>query len=207
MLKQALIILVILTILFLLYWKFWFLRQPQRIIPFDTKSIVSPADGKIVSITPFDKTINETKIEKGLLGLITTVTNDVASEGYIIGIAMNPFNVHYQRAPIEGKVTHIHYTKGIFRNALTSSLRILENEHNEILIEGKIKVKVIQIAGGLARRIKSFVHEGEPVTKGQVIGVINLGSQTVIILPKNIKLNITLNQRVQDGETIIATVS
>lgn len=199
----------VLGMIFLFYWKFWFLRQPARKIP-EGNVIVSPADGAVVSITPFgaedNQSTQQSTIEKGWLGLITTITNDVAPRGYLIGIAMNPFNVHYQRAPIDGIVTKIKYTSGRFRNALTSSLRILENEHNEILIEGKIIVKVIQIAGTLARRIKSFVNKKDKVHKGDVIGLINLGSQTILIVPDTVTVKIHKNQRVIDGETIIATL-
>lgn len=202
MIRQSLIVLVVIIIIFLLYWKFWFLRLPERTIPQGEKKIVSPADGTVVSITKFG--VPNATIEKGLLGMVSTITADVASTGYIIGIAMNPFNVHYQRAPIDGTITKVSYTPGKFRNALTSSLRIIENEHNEIVIKGNVSVKVIQVAGALARRIQSFVRKNDTVKKGQVIGLINLGSQTVLILPTNVILHVKEGQRVVDGETVIA---
>ena len=77
-----------------------------------------------------------------------------------------------------------------------------ENERNEIIIKGKITCKVIQIAGYLARRIECFVKQGDTVNAGDIIGLINLGSQTALIVPK-IKLTVKEGDIVQVGETVI----
>ncbi len=72
-----------------------------------------------------------------------------------------------------------------------------ENERNEILIKGKITCKLIQIAGYLARRIECFAKESQQVIAGEVIGLINLGSQCALILPKNVALHIKENDKIQ----------
>lgn len=183
--------------LFLVYWKFVFLRDPEREIPAGNK-IVSPADGKVIEIK---KVRGRVRGEKGF-GIVETLSNDVARECYYVAIFMSPFNVHVNRAPIKGRVLETKHSKGKFFRANTP--RALENEKNEILIKGDFKVKVVQIAGLLARRIECWVREGQEVEKGEKIGRINLGSQVVIIMPSTIDLKVRKNQKVKAGSTVIA---
>ncbi len=188
-----------LLILFLLFWKFWFLRDPKRKIP-KGNNIVSPADGRINKIIVGNKW--KQKINKGLMGRINTLAGDISKDYYLINIVMTPFDVHIQRSPIEGKVESVKHTRGKFKNAVTKGVAI-ENEKNEILIAGKVKVKVIQIAGAVARRIVCFVKKNQNLNKGERLGLINLGSQVSIIMPADVKLIAKEGQRVKAGETII----
>ena len=178
-----------------------FYRDPKRKIP-NGSNIVAPADGKIISILEiYDKSI---KINKGVLGKIKTLTKDVAEECYAISIFMSPLDVHINRAPIKGTVKSVRYTKGKFFGAYNLE-KSLQNEKNEIIIENKsIQVKVIQIAGFLARRIKCYVGKNQKVNKGEKIGMISLSSQTTIILPKTVNLRVKINGKVKAGETILA---
>ncbi|MGM0582884.1 MAG: phosphatidylserine decarboxylase [Bacteroidota bacterium] len=191
---------IILLIIFasLLFWRFWFLRNPPREIP-KGKNIVSPADGKVNKIIKSNSEVSQ--ISKGI-GKFKTIAKDVSDDYILVNIVMTPFDVHFQRAPIKGKVTKTKHTKGKFKNAVTKNIA-LENEHNEILIEGELNIKIIQIAGFLARRIKCYVKTNNIINKGQVVGLINLGSQVTIIMPAQINLNIKEGQRVKAGETII----
>ncbi|MBR9677071.1 phosphatidylserine decarboxylase family protein [Candidatus Woesearchaeota archaeon] len=188
----------------LAFYKFYFLRDPIRTIP-PGNNIVSPADGKIIKIIEYDK--KTVKLKKGLFGKIITLSDDVAPTGYFISIMLTVFDVHFQRAPITGQVLKTHYSKGKFIDVVNNrdSLLVLENEKNEILFKNKdLKVKVIQIAGFLARRIHCFVKKSDQMLKGERIGLISLGSQVVLILPKTVKLKIQKGQRVVGGQTIIA---
>lgn len=214
-------------IIFYLFYKYWFLRNPKINIQKGKEAlqnIISPADGKIVQIIEFDEQI--AKINKGRFGRIMTYTKDVASSGFVICISMNPFNIHYQRSPINGTVKNIKYRKGKFRNVLKepSSLRFIENENNEILIEGTkssygmiskakgkskpkpFNVKIIQIAGAFARRICCFANETQKVGKGDIIGLIKLGSMVVLIIPNNVELLVKEGQRVHVGLSTIAKI-
>lgn len=186
-------------LLFLVYYRFWFLRNPKRTPPLGNY-IISPADGKVNQI--IRSSSEDAKISKGI-GKIHTLASDVDKEYLIVNIVMTPFDVHYQRSPIEGKVLYTKYNKGKFRNAVTDKIAI-ENENNEILISGKHRVKVIQIAGILARRIKCFVKKKKNLKAGDIIGLITLGSQVTLIMPAGIKLNVREGERVKAGETIIA---
>ncbi len=192
-------ILILLLALFLLN----FYRNPERNIPAGN-NIVSPADGKIISILKVKN--NKIRINKGFLGKIETLAKDVAKECYVISIFMSPFDVHVNRAPLDGKIISVRHEKGKYFAAF-SLKNSLMNEKNEIIMENRKigKVKVIQIAGFLARRIICTVSRGEKVNKGQRVGSILLGSQVSLILPaKKINPVIRNGQKVIGGETIIA---
>lgn len=197
----ALALIAALLILFLLN----FYRDPKRKIP-KGSSIVAPADGRIISIISTSK--KEIKINKGMFGKIKALARDVAEECYVVSIFMSPFDVHINRAPIDGIVKSVKYTKGKFFKAYDME-RSMENEKNEVIIQNRqMKVKVIQIAGFLARRIKCYAKKNQKIHKGQKIGMIALSSQTTLIIPKIIqdgmKLKIKINGRVKAGETVIA---
>ena len=199
MLWQIAVVVVLLIVLFL----FNFYRDPERTIP-KGSNIVSPADGRIISIINTSK--KSLKIKKGLLGKIKTYTKDVSDRCYIVSIFMSPFDAHINRAPIEGIVKSVKHTKGSFFRAYDME-KSLQNEKNEIIIQNKkIKVKVIQIAGFLARRIVCNVKKNQKVNKGQKIGMIALGSQTSIIIPRGVELKVKANDKVKAGQTIIASL-
>jgi len=199
------IILIVLFVVLSLFYRFYFLRNPKRIIP-DTKHILSPADGEIIKIIDTDK--DSMEIKKKSYSKINTLCSDIGKRCYVLVIMMNIFNVHYQRSPINGIVKSVKYSKGKFKNAVYggASLVVLDNEKNEILISNnKIKLKIIQVAGVVARRIKCFVKKGQKVFKGKLIGLICLGSQVIIILPKDkAVLKVGKGKRVKAGKTIIA---
>ena len=202
MLKQILLIIVDIILLLIIFYQVYFLRKPERHIPKGT--IVSPADGRIARIIEIGgKSIT---IEKGLLGKIKTQTRDTIKKGYLINIVLTPLNVHYQRAPCDGTVLSVKHFDGAFKNAVigAKTMPTLHNERTEILIKSSFgKIKVIQIAGFLARRIETIVKKNDKIKKGQIIGIIKLGSQVSLIIPK-CKLKVREGQRVVDGETVIA---
>jgi len=178
-----------------------FYRDPKRIIPIGN-NIVSPADGRVIGI--IDTSIDEIEVSKGMVGKIRAMTKDISKECYVISIFMSPLDVHINRAPIEGTIKLIQHTKGKFFKAYDLK-KSFENEKNEIIIENKnIKVKVIQIAGFLARRILCYAKVNDKVDKGQKIGMIAFGSQATVIIPNSVKLKIKINDKVKAGESVIA---
>lgn len=178
-----------------------FYRDPKRKIP-QGNSIVAPADGRIISI--IDTSSPGIQIKKGFFGKIITLTREIAPQCIVVSIFMSPLDVHINRSPIEGKVKSIKYVKGKFFKAYDLE-KSLMNEKNEIIIQNKkLKVKVIQIAGFLARRIKCCIKANQKVNKGGRIGMIALSSQTTLVLPKWVELKARLNQKVKAGESIIA---
>ncbi|MBI5208270.1 MAG: phosphatidylserine decarboxylase family protein [Candidatus Firestonebacteria bacterium] len=182
----------------------FFNRDPKRNSPLGN-NIVSPADGKIIEILIIDN-IKQLAIFKGLLGKIYSVIEDIGDGPYcLISIFMSPLVVHVQRIPISGNILKTKYVKGSLR--VTNTLRAIDNERSETTINSKIgKIKVIQIAGLLARRIETWIKENEKVEKNQKLGIIKLGSQVCIIIPYNENINIKVkkHERVKAGETILA---
>jgi phosphatidylserine decarboxylase len=187
-----------------LFWRLWFCRQPARVIPSDDRLIVSPANGTVAVVRRFDtKTVTAKKWNHGSVEFVSA---DVARTGWFILIVMTPFNVHYQRAPINGKILSTQRVPGKFLNAVKDAQKLLtlQNERNEILFNGaRGKMKVVQIAGFLARRISCFVKAGEKIDKGMAIGFIDLGSQVAVILPEQVKPSVKPGDIVIDGESVL----
>ncbi len=189
----------------MIFHRLYFLRNPKRAVP-EGNVVVSPANGRIARIIETGKD-DSLVVDKGLLGKVRIILKDMPKSCYIVVIVMTPLNVHYQRSPVSGIVERVSYMKGKFLDAMkdASSLVALENEKNEIVIVNNQigKVKVIQVAGFLARRIRCFVEKRQKLDKGQDLGVICLGSQVILAIPK-LKLMVKEGQKVIDGETIIA---
>ncbi len=196
-----------LCILLVVYYRVWFLRQPDRKVPHNEHLFVSPANGTIVAVKPWNSTaLVETKANDGA---IRVWTKDVDTAGYIVSIQMDVTNVHFQRAPVSAALLAEVHTPGDYNNAIVMSndygIRF-ENEHNEMLFgtaDGK-KFKIIQIAGFVARRIEDYVEPKQQVTQGDIIGLIKLGSQVTVILPSGVNLKATVGEKVVDGESVLA---
>ncbi len=196
-----------------LFYKLYFLRHPDRNVPHDNKVFVSPANGKVISVRPFNtKSVIETKdAPMTERGAIEVLTSDVALSGKIISVRLQVTDVHYQRAPTAGQVISVDYKAGKFENAVfvprEQGMRY-ENEHNSILIQSEsgIKYKVVQIAGVLARTIECSVVPFQIINQGDFIGVIKLGSQVTIALPDSVDVTVKEGDTLIDGETVIAKV-
>jgi phosphatidylserine decarboxylase len=167
------------VILFLVIAVFFtiFFRDPKRKTQ---KGIVAPADGKITQIT------RESECVK-----IVTV--------------MNLHNVHVNRAPVSGKVTKIEHHTGAHVPAFNKDSE--KNERMEITMDTQIgKVKMIQIAGAFARRIKPYIRYGDEISKGQRIGIIRFGSRVDLFLPENkVKVIVSEGDKVKAAESQIAS--
>ncbi len=189
-----------------LFWKVVFLRNPRRFPP-KGNNVIAPADGVVIEV--FEFVGEEVKLFKGnrrLLGLINTLTKDVAKEGYIVSVFMSPMDVHINRAPITGEVVSVTHSNGKFLAVNTFEAGLV-NEKAETVIKGAITVKMIQIAGFLARRVVTNVAPGDKVQAGEEVGLINLGSQVTMILPKSVTLKIKKGDRTVAGETILAKIN
>ncbi|MBW3016091.1 phosphatidylserine decarboxylase, partial [Candidatus Woesearchaeota archaeon] len=107
-----------------------------------------------------------------------------------------------QRAPIEGTIQKVKHYPG--KHAMAFKPMAWQNERAEIMIKSqKGLIKVVLIAGILARRIRTFVKKGQKIQKGQRIGKILLGSQVCVLLPK-CKTKTKRGEKVQAGTSIIA---
>jgi len=163
----------------------FFFRNPKREIPSDESLIVSPADGKVMSVSEIydDLFLNEVGIK--------------------VTIFLSVFDVHVNRSPIAGEIKFQQYTCGRFRPAYKESVGC-ENERHSIGLEnGNMRVLVTQIAGVLARRIVSWVTLGSILQKGERYGLIKFASCTEVIVPKTVEILVKKGDKVTGGETVI----
>lgn len=201
----------VLAALFILLWayyQFWFLRIPDRKVPNDNTQFSSPANGIVGCVQYWNA--DTIRILKEKYGAVDVWTRDVDTTGWLIGIVMDPTNVHFQRCPVDAQVISKKKTPGSFNNAVNNDnpyqLRF-ENEHNEILFQATngSRFKTVQIAGFVARRIEDFVTPAQQLKQGEVYGLIKLGSQVAVILGSGYQPNVKPGETVTDGETVLAT--
>ena len=181
------------TIGFLLtFFIIWFFRDPDRKTPNIKNKIISPADGKICLI-------DKAKPPKELLM--------DSKEMFRICVFMNVFNVHINRSPVKGTIREIVYKEGQFLNASLDKASE-KNERNSLVIETEDNKEIIvtQIAGLIARRILSFVHDKDKIDIGERFGLIRFGSRVDIYLPEGSKAAVKIGDTVKAGETIIGSL-
>jgi len=173
-------------------WVAAFFRDPVRTTPSDPNLIVAPADGLVTMIkrvTPPP----ELGGDGGLSGDFTRVS-----------IFMSVFDVHINRSPIAGTIRRIAYVPGKFLNAdLDKASEDNERQHFLVEREDGVRVGFTQIAGLVARRIMSFVKEGDRVEGGERIGLIRFGSRVDVFLPAGTGSQVLLGQRTIAGETVL----
>jgi phosphatidylserine decarboxylase precursor-related protein len=178
--------------------------KDKKVTPPEGNNLISPATGRILKVVKISEK-NRIKIRKGLLGLVESTTKGIIKEGYLVSIFLRVYDNHINRSPLDAKVVSVEHSKGKFKPA--SSLRALQNEKTEIVLDSKVgKIKLIQIAGYIARRIETFIAPGQLIKKGSKIGLIKLGSQVTMIIPSNIKIKIKRGQKVNAGQTIIGEI-
>jgi phosphatidylserine decarboxylase len=148
--------------------------------------VVSPADGRVVevsrSVDPYHK-----------------------REALKVSVFMNVFDVHSNRAPLEGVVKERWYFGGAFVNAALDKAS-LENERNALWIQradGR-DVTCVQVAGLIARRILCYVGPGARLERGQRFGFIRFGSRVDRYLPPDAELKAAIGEKVYAAESVIA---
>ena len=165
-----------------------FFRDPPRKISTKKNVVVSGADGKVIAI---DETIDPYQKKKSIK----------------VSVFMNVFNVHSNKAPIDGIILKKIYFSGKFLNAALSKAS-LENERCAIIIQAKKNPKqtitCVQIAGLIARRILCYKKTGDSVTRGERYGFIKFGSRVDLYLPLKTSIRVQVGQKVKNGESIIA---
>ena len=176
-------------------WIAAFFRDPIRTTPQGGNLIVAPADGLITMIAK----VPPPRELAGANGL-------AEAEMTRVSIFMSVFDVHINRSPIDGRVRKMAYVPGKFLNADLDKASE-ENERQHFLIEGDgFSIGVTQIAGLVARRILTFVQEGDSVQAGQRIGMIRFGSRVDVYLPAGTGPRVLLGQRAIAGETVLAEI-
>lgn len=164
-----------------------FFRNPVReIMVADNHLIYAPADGRVCVIEPVEET--EYFKDKRLQ----------------VSIFMSPFNVHVNRNPVSGMVNYFRYHPGKYLVAWHPKSST-ENERTTIVYRlGDTEILMRQIAGALAKRIKWYISEGQPVEQGGEMGFIKFGSRVDLYLPLDAKVEVVMDQQVKGNKTIVA---
>lgn len=184
----------VIGIAFTLFCLFFF-RDPVRVTPDGENFVISPADGKVIAVTPGCKLPKE-------------LDEDDEHSYTRISIFLSVLDVHVFRNPVSGRVKETDYRPGKFLNAAADKASE-DNERASALIEtreGK-KIGVVQIAGFVARRIVSDLKEDETVKAGARYGIIRFGSRADIYIPAGIAPLVIEGQRAIGGETILADLT
>lgn len=168
----------------------FFFRDPERQTPQRQGLIVSPADGRVVAVAPAVPPKELALADRPLMR---------------VSIFLSIFDVHINRAPVDGIVARRVHTPGRFRNAaFVEASEANERQAWLIDVEDGPPIAVVQIAGLIARRILAWVGEGARVRTGERIGMIRFGSRVDIYLPDGLVPLVAVGQRMIGGETVIA---
>jgi phosphatidylserine decarboxylase len=166
-----------------------FFRDPARQVPGDARTVVSPADGRVVAVgRARDPYLGRNAIK--------------------VSVFMNVFNVHSNRSPVDGRVQKRWYNPGRFVNAALDKASE-ENERNALWLRtsGGADVTCVQVAGLIARRILCYVREGDTLARGQRFGFIRFGSRVDVYVPEDASLVAALGDKVYASITVIATLA
>lgn len=175
-------------LLFLLVIQFF--RNPKRLTEINDATIVAPVDGKVVVI--------EEVYEKEYF----------KDNRLMVSVFMSPINVHVTRHPVNGVVKYSKYHPGKYLVAWHPKASE-ENERTTVVVENQVAGEILyrQIAGAMAKRIVNYAEVGNEVVQGSDSGFIKFGSRVDVYLPLGTELDISLNQKVRGGLTVMARIS
>ena len=166
-----------------------FFRDPARVVAGGPKSVLAPADGRIVVVEEADDPYLNRRALK-------------------VSVFMNVFNVHSNRSPIASTVQQKWYKPGSFLNAALDKAS-LENERCALHLktgEGR-DITCVQIAGLVARRILNYVDSGVSLTAGQRYGFIRFGSRVDLYLPLDSRVKVVIGEKVSATSSILAELA
>jgi phosphatidylserine decarboxylase len=211
-----------------LFWRYlWFFRNPRRTPP-DGEGILSPADGTVVYVKELASEQDVLCVKRGTTIRVQDIVRaEVGLPRLLVGIFMSPFNVHYNRAPLSGRVAFVrHYpadgtnhhmgrmhSRVLLRRLplYQGSLHLIQNERTVTRIDGHYRDRplccyIVQIAAKTVHGIDSYVKEGEAVSRGETFGMIRIGSQVDLVLPywDDLSVLVRPGDKVRAGETILA---
>jgi len=167
-----------------------FFRDPDRPVPSDERAIVAAADGTVADIVEMEETeVLKTKCRR-------------------IGIFLSVFDVHVNKAPIDGKIVYQNHFPGTYPGPYLDARKPDCSKFNEALtwaFEGKrVTIVVRQITGAIARRIVPWSKVGDEVEKGFRFGMIRFGSRTEVFIPLDAEVTVNLGDKVLGAQTVIA---
>jgi phosphatidylserine decarboxylase len=178
-----------LLFLVLIGYTFAFFRDPERTIPAEAEVVVAAADGVVVEIAELEE--NE---------VVRATMRRVA-------IFLSVFDVHTNRAPIDGRIIYREHHEGLCLDARNSECSVKNEAMTWAFENPRATLVVRQITGAIARRIVGWSQVGDMVEKGERFGMIRFGSRTEVYLPLSATVLVQVGDRVAGGATALARLS
>lgn len=166
-----------------------FFRDPERSVPADANAVVAPADGVVKDVIELDE-----------MQVLNASTRRV-------GIFLSIFDVHTNRAPIDGRVIYRRHQEGLCLDARRPDCSAKNESMTWAFQNPRVTIVVRQITGAIARRIVGWAQIGDDLKKGERFGMIRFGSRTELYLPLDAELLVKVGDHVFGGSTIIARLS
>ncbi len=164
----------------------YFFRDPERLVPAAAGLVISPADGRVISL----ERVREEHFLK--------------QPAQKLSIFMNVFDVHVNRAPVAGQVQGMVYQPGRY---LAANRPEAPDQNEQLAVHLKsangADVVMVQIAGLVARRIISYVQEGDKLDRGERVGLICFGSRVDLYFPEECRVQVQIGQKVKAGSSIL----
>jgi phosphatidylserine decarboxylase len=170
----------------LILYTLTFFRDPEREVPADPGSVVAAADGAIADIVEVEESdVLKTKTRR-------------------VGIFLSIFDVHTNRAPIEGRVIYREHREGLCVDARRTDCSDKNESMTWAFANSRATIVVRQLTGAIARRIVGWSQVGDELKKGDRFGMIRFGSRTEVYLPLAATVLVKVGDHVSGGSTIIA---
>jgi phosphatidylserine decarboxylase len=171
----------VLTLFFL-----YFFRDPERAVTAAPGQVISPADGRIIVL----ERVREEHFLK--------------APAQKLSIFMNVFDVHVNRVPVAGQIHAMVYQPGRY---LAANRPEAPDQNEQLAMHLRTAdgagIVMVQIAGLLARRIISYVQEGDNLERGERVGLICFGSRVDLYLPEHCQVQVRIGQKVKAGSSIL----
>jgi phosphatidylserine decarboxylase len=152
-------------------------RDPEREIPSQPMAVVSPADGRVTSVT-------------------TTRDPYLDRNSIRVTLQMNPYGVFTTRSPVEGKVLQPPHTPEDAR--MPHGVWLQTDEGDDVVL--------VMMRGRLYTAPRCYIRIGERIGQGKRCGFVHLGGQIDVYLPERSRLAVDVGDWVRSGSDVIATL-
>ena len=166
-----------------------FFRDPDRTVPAEENAVVAAADGVVADIVEIDEPdVLQMRLRR-------------------VGIFLSVFDVHTNRAPVEGRIIYRQHREGLCLDARRADCADKNEAMTWAFENPRVTVVVRQLTGAIARRIVAWSEIGDELKKGERFGMIRFGSRTEVYLPLNAVVVVKVGDRVAGGSTVIARLA
>ena len=176
----------LLPVALLIVYVFWFFRDPMRVSPSDPDAVLAAADGRVADIVELEE------------------PEVVHARQKRVGIFLSVFDVHTNRAPVDGRIIYKKAHAGLCLDARHADCTTKNRAMTWAFENARGIFVVRQLTGMIARRIVGWSQVGDELKKGEHFGMIRFGSRTEVYLPLDAEVLVKVGDRVTGGTTVIA---